>query len=730
MKKSKAGQIAKSIFTIIIAICVFTGITALTGGYEVSAATPVKISKSKVTMYVGTSTTLKMTGTKAKVKWSTSSKKVAAVSSKGKVSAKKAGTATIKAKVGKKTYKCKVVVKKAPKLNKTKMTVYAGKSSTLKLSGYKIGKTTWSSSNKSVAKVSSSGKVTGLKKGTAYIYAKTAGKTLKCKVTVKTIGISYMYLNKSQVSAKPGQTYTLKPIVTPSNATLTNKKWWSDDKSVATVDQNGKVKVVGPGTAYVYFKAGGKTTSALFLVSPIKVESVTLNKTTLEMAPGDKYQLTAKVLPKNASYPEVKWDVIWGSQYATVDNTGKVTALKEGKANIRAYADGKYQYCEVTVKDVDVEEITLSDTKLTMTVGKTHKLTANVLPENATDRNVTWTTSNTKIAKVDAQGNVTAIGTGTARIYAKAGGKSVTCIVNVEPEILGNNDVWEVNGEWSFKINAVKSHYKCSSAGNDKGKHVIVVDYTYTNKGYVNDYGGLYFFVGDFDVYDESGNAGASYSCTYNCSERKDYQKVVEGYSCTASQAFILLEDSETITLAIEKYNSSGNKEVARYVLDVEGTYKDSTDLIKKYINENGLLDEDGNKKVTSGSEKIESSVKYDSAADLLVYEFIMYYGTNNEYADRVAMTLDGSKNGDAYVVAAGKNNYGTYVATATIDPSSMTESSDYSFALESGTLTSGIASQYANATLQAAMDGWSLKMAGMGIETGFKKLGFVKGPW
>ncbi len=610
-------------------------------------------------------------------------------------------------------------------------------------SGYQISKSTSKTKTSIVstyATTSGESKTLTATKGKTYYYKvrayKTVGKTkiygpwsaVKAYKLPKIYSISYMYLNKSQISAKPGQTYTLKPIVTPSNASLTNKKWWSDDTSVVTVDQSGKVTVVGPGTAYVYFSAGGKTADTLFLVDPIDVISVTLNATELEMTTGEEYQLTATVLPENASHPEIEWEIIYGKECISLDQTGKVTALKEGKARLWAKADGEYQYCDVTVKDIDVEEILLSDTKLLMTVGDKHKLSATVLPENASDSAVTWSTSDTKIAKVDSNGNVTAIGVGSARIYAKAGGKSVTCTVGVEPISMSNDDVWEVAGEWSFKINSVKSHYKCSTAGNDKGEEVIVIDYTYTNTGYVSNYGGLYFFVGDFDIYDENGNAGNSYSCTYNCSERKDYYKVSTGYSCTASQAFILSEDSDTVTLSIEKYNSSGTKEVAKYVLDVEGTYKDSTELFKKYMDENGITDEDGNKNIVSGSEKIEASVKYDAAADLIIYEFIEYYGTNNEYADRIAMTIDGSKKGDVYVVAAGNSNYGTYVSTVTIDPSTMTESSNYSFALESGTLSSGIASQYANTTLQAAMDGWHYKLEEMGLS--FKNFGFVKGPW
>lgn len=250
----------------------------------------VKISKVETTLYVGTSTTLKISGTKQKVKWSSANKRVASVNAKGKVSAKKAGSATIKAKVGKKTYKCKVTVKKAPKLSKTKVTIYANKSTVLKINGYKIGTAKWSTSKKSVAKVNSAGKVTGVNKGTAYIYAKIGKKTLKCKVTVKTKAIKKLSLNKSRVEIKQSGEYTLKPVVKPSNGSLVNKKWWSDNKKIATVNQSGVVKGVSPGTTRIYFKAGGKKASA-----KITVTEITYGKITYELNNGVNAEINPDV---------------------------------------------------------------------------------------------------------------------------------------------------------------------------------------------------------------------------------------------------------------------------------------------------------------------------------------------------------------------------------------------------------------------------------------------------
>ena len=125
-------------------------------GLSVQANAAVKISKKKATLYAGQTLTLKVTGTKKKVKWSSSKKSVAKVTTKGKVTAVKKGSATITAKVGSKKYTCKITVKK-PYINKKKLTLMAGKSAKLKLTGTRIKSVKTSSSK--VATIAKTGTV-------------------------------------------------------------------------------------------------------------------------------------------------------------------------------------------------------------------------------------------------------------------------------------------------------------------------------------------------------------------------------------------------------------------------------------------------------------------------------------------------------------------------------------------------------------------------------------------
>lgn len=167
-----------NLFIVILILCSFMSFFIV----PADALSKVKLNKTKTTLYVGQSTTLKLSGAKVK-KWKSNDKNIATVNKNGKVVAKKKGTTTIVAttKNGK-TYKCKVTVKNVS-LNKTKVTLEKGKSVTLKLNGSKVTK--WSSDNKKIATVNSKGKVVAKEVGITTIKAKAKnGKIYKCKVVV------------------------------------------------------------------------------------------------------------------------------------------------------------------------------------------------------------------------------------------------------------------------------------------------------------------------------------------------------------------------------------------------------------------------------------------------------------------------------------------------------------------------------------------------------------------
>lgn len=164
----------------------------------------------------------------------------------------------------------------------------------------------------------------------------------------------------------------------------------------------------------------------------IAITSVELDQTSLFIKPGETTTLTATVKPDNATDKTVTWSSS-NTAIATVDETGKVTAVKEGTARIIAKAGEKAAECKVTVC-IPVSSIELDKTELSLKPGETAKLTATVKPDNATDKTVTWTSSDSEIATVDNTGKVLAIKNRSATITAKAGEKSAICSVLVVPD--------------------------------------------------------------------------------------------------------------------------------------------------------------------------------------------------------------------------------------------------------------------------------------------------------
>jgi uncharacterized protein YjdB len=316
---------------------------------------------------------------------------------------------------------------------------------------------TWTSSSSSIATVDQNGKITAVSEGTATITAKAGDKTATCSVTVKknTVAVESVTLDKSSLELTEGETATLTATVKPDNATNKTVTWSSDKTSVATVDANGKVTAVAEGTATITAKAGDKTATCSVTVKKnvIAVESVTLDITSTILNTGETLTLTATVKPDNATDKTVTWSSS-NSSVATVDANGKVTAVAQGTAIVTAKAGDKTATCTVIVMktDIPVESITLDKYYLELTEGETGTITATVKPDNATNKTVTWSSSNPTIAAVDQNGIVTALQSGEVIILAKAGAWTASCMVRVKKKstsVSGDiEDFKNENGEW------------------------------------------------------------------------------------------------------------------------------------------------------------------------------------------------------------------------------------------------------------------------------------------
>lgn len=183
------------------------------------------------------------------------------------------------------------------------------------------------------------------------------------------------------------------------------------------------------------------TVSTTVEITTIPVESVSVSSETLEMKVGDEASLEAAVLPEAASDKTVTWSSS-NPDVATVDGEGHVTAVAAGTATITVTTTdgGKTATCTVTVKEkvYPVETVTLDKEALVLFVGEAAvALTATISPDNATNKNVTWTSSDPNVATVDENGNVTAVAVGTASITVKTedGNKTDECAVTVKAHV-------------------------------------------------------------------------------------------------------------------------------------------------------------------------------------------------------------------------------------------------------------------------------------------------------
>lgn len=394
---------------------------------------------NSVTLNIGKEKTLNVTytpsyATNKKVTWHSSDTSVVTVSSSGKLKAVGKGTATItvKSKDGGFTDTCKVTVVKpvtSVSVSKETCTLTMGKKESVKLtanikpSDATLKTVTWSTSNKKIATVSKSGIVSAVGPGTVYITVTTTdgGYTAVCKVTVKQPLKSIKFEN-SKETFYVGKQAKLKLVFNPSNASNKNCTWKSSDKNIATVDSEGKVKAIAVGSCTITAKSkdGGYTaTCKLTVTKKVYPTSVKLNYSSKTITAGKTYQLTATVSPKNASVKTVKWSSS-DKSIATVNSKGLVTAKKGGTVTITCTTNSgnKKAYCKITVKE-KVSSITLSASSVTLVTGKTKTLTATASPSSATDKSVSWSSSDKEIVTV-SKGKITAVKAGTAYIKAKA----------------------------------------------------------------------------------------------------------------------------------------------------------------------------------------------------------------------------------------------------------------------------------------------------------------------
>lgn len=369
-------------------------------------------------------------GKRLTFKWSSSNSSVATVSPTGVIKAKAQGNCmiTIKASNGAAARIAVTVVQPITsiKLSGSKATLEPGHKKTVTATVGPSNATSkslvWSSSNSSVATVSK-GVITAVGKGTCIITCRSkfySNISVSYKVTVKQAVTAVSM--ESAVKLNENNTKRLTAKAVPNTASNARLSFKSSNASVAAVSSNGVITAKSKGSCVITATAtDGSGKSAKCRVTVVRpITNVKLNAHTISWNVGKKAHFRPTVTPTTASNISVKYTSS-NRRVATVDGNGLLTAVGKGTCTVTCTAadgSGKKDTCKVTVKQ-PVRKLTISGGS-SVNEGSSIELKAVAAPSNATNKNVTWSSSDKTVAKVSSTGKVTALKAGKATIKCTA----------------------------------------------------------------------------------------------------------------------------------------------------------------------------------------------------------------------------------------------------------------------------------------------------------------------
>ena len=360
----------------------------------------------------------------------------------------------------------------------------------------------FTSSNASVATVDANGNVKGIKAGTTTISATAKGNSSaisRLTVTVvasdddNDIPVSGIKISGYN-SVKEGNSIQLTTEITPDNANNKKVSYTSSDSSIASVDQNGKVTGIKAGT--VRITATSQSNPSVYVTKVITVTSDTVAVTGISISgytkvyEGETEKITASVKPANATNKGIRFESS-NPSIATVDTDGNVKGIKAGTAIISVIAKDNEDICttlEFTVlkknggtsgdDTVGVTGISVSG-RQTLDVGETSSVSVKIIPENASNKEVTFSSSDSTIVSVDSNGQMKGIKPGTATIFVTSKGNtsvssSLQITVNEEtPAVVPVDYLYVVNEKDSIKAGETSQIYATAFPSNATDKGIL-----------------------------------------------------------------------------------------------------------------------------------------------------------------------------------------------------------------------------------------------------------------
>lgn len=301
----------------------------------------------------------------------------------------------------------------------------------------------WSSSDETVATVSSTGLVSGRKVGSATITASSEGKSGTAAVTVIAAPVATVTVAPSSATLTVGQTVELvAQTLDAAGGVLAGRAvtWTTSNAGVATVAPNGTVTAVGPGSATITATSEGKSGTAAVTVTaapPAAVASVAVSPTSASLTVGGTQQVTAT--PRDAQGNALAGRAVaWASAntaVATVTQAGLITAVAPGNTTVTATSEGKVGTVTVTVTPPATGSVGVTPASVTVNVAFSTTLTATVRDVTGAviaGAPVAWSSDKPLVAAVSQAGVVIGLLPGIATITASSGGKSGTAAVTVQ----------------------------------------------------------------------------------------------------------------------------------------------------------------------------------------------------------------------------------------------------------------------------------------------------------
>lgn len=301
--------------------------------------------------------------------------------------------------------------------------------------------------------------------GMTYILELSLRHNTQITYSLSNTPVSEIKLNRTSLEMKKNEQYLLEPQVLPENAVFKDVKFSSEDPNVATVSEKGWITAISNGTTTIKCEAddgSGVLAECTVNVVGEKVQLISLDQKSLELdleEDADYGVIGVRVYPEDADDKSVSWSSS-NPEVVEVEKNGRLQLNQAGTAVITCRAnDGSNveATCTITVHepvpDIPVSEIIMNSTNLTMKKNEQVLLKSQVLPENATSKEVHFSSSDPKVAKVSEEGLVTAVSSGTAIISCTAedeSGVSAQCIVNVPHTLVQRIDLSQtsLNLDW------------------------------------------------------------------------------------------------------------------------------------------------------------------------------------------------------------------------------------------------------------------------------------------